>query len=128
MQQKYTFIRDGKPENVHRESWRWVAEYYDGSELKQFDEATGLFHQFSEINQADLKAFKMVHDELLDQVLVFEPGMKLVHFYKRYVLDNNTRRVTWYIFGFERGYEKRLTAITPQEVITVSNINTLTVQ
>lgn len=123
---KFTFHRNDQPELVNREIWRWVAEYHDGTVLKQFDDETGLFHQFAEIDQENLKVFRMVHDELPAHVLIFEPGMKLIHFYRNVVLDvfgPSRRRLRWYISGYEKDGRKVLTVITPFEVVTTSDPN-----
>ena len=97
----------GELENVQREKWRWIAIYDDGSELRQFDEATGLFHQLQEIEQAKLHIFKMVSDEnpIGFQVLFNPMEMKLIHLYRNIVFDymsKNPTKVKLYIFGYER--------------------------
>lgn len=130
MTKQYEFTRDGKPEQVSREAWRWEARYTDGSVLQQFDDETGLFHQFAEIDQSQLHLFRMVHDTLPAHVLLFQPAkMKLIHFYRNIVLDymgGNPQRIRVYCFGYEhqdaRGnVHKVVTMITPQEVVVTDN-------
>lgn len=123
----FKFYRDGVAEKVEREAWRWLVVYHDGTTLSQFDIATGLFHQLKEIDQSKLKIFSMVHDELPPQVLLFEPGMKLIHLYRRLRLNDNQVKQTWYIFGYERGKEKRFTVITPNEIVNTSDYNNVRV-
>lgn len=45
---EYKFFREGVWEEVIKEKWWWEAHYADGTALKQFDDKTGLFHQFRE--------------------------------------------------------------------------------
>lgn len=127
MPKKYTFHRDGVPEKVNREEWRWEATYTDGSVIKQFDDNTGLFHQIGEIDQSRLHSLKMVHDELPSVVLLFEPEMKLIHKYRRIVLENGQQRMTFYIIGYKKGGEFRYLVLTPQEVIWTSDPDQLSV-
>lgn len=125
MSQTYTFYRDGVPEQVERETWRWVAVYRDGTELHQFDDATGEFHQFSEIDQSRLGVFRMVHDELRPVAIPFEPtSMKLIHFYRRINLNVGTedeQHFTVYMAGFERGGVKHLLGIMPDGEIVLAD-------
>lgn len=104
---KFTNKETDQIEEVQREKWRWIAMYNDGSELRQFDDATGLFHQLKEIEQSKLHIFKMVSDENPRGFqLLFNPmEMKLVHLYRNIVLDymgKNPTRLKLYIFGYER--------------------------
>jgi len=99
----YKFIKDGKTIETEKEQWCWEAHYNNGFVLKQFDEA-GFFHQFKEIDQSKLFAFKMVNDEKC-HTLLFDPDkMKLIHYYKRKRLNIFTpdeRNFTLYCFGYE---------------------------
>jgi hypothetical protein len=100
----YVFVRDGQPETVNLEAWRWEAHYQDGTVLKQFDDK-GFFHQFQEINQSELTVFKMVSDGKPAYTLLFNPEkMKLIHYYKRSRLNIGTDQevfITVYCFGYE---------------------------
>ena len=127
MTKTYTFYRDGVPETVQCEAWRWEAHYDDGTVLKQFDDETGQFHQFKEIDQSRLKLFRMVHDNMLPYVLIFRSeSMKLIHFYKRAVLDymgSNPTRITMYCFGYEQNGQKFTVVIAPNEIIVTDDPN-----
>ena len=100
----YKIFRNNQWEEVTPEAWRWVAIYQDGKVLKQFDDH-GTFHQFAEINQAELATFKMVNDDHPDFTLLFNPEkMKLIHFYKRVRLNICTEdevNITAYCVGWE---------------------------
>lgn len=120
-------------EPVQLEKWRWTAVFSDGSELRQYDEETGLFHQFKEIDQTRLATFHM-SDGITKLTLIFNPEtMKLIHYYKRYVLDvgGNNTKITLYIFGYESTTKKGvkvLNVITPEgEVITTDTVENLLV-
>lgn len=100
---KFTFLRNGVPEDVPPELLQWEAYYPDGTVLKQFDPVTGIFHQFREIDQSRLSAFKMVSTSET-YVIPFNPKtMKLIHFYRHVLLDfgGNSRRIKVYVFGYE---------------------------
>lgn len=109
-----------KGQPVQKEKYCWEAVYNDGKTLKQYDDQ-GQFHQFGEIDQDRLIVFKMVGDKT--HTLMFEKGMKLIHYYDRYILQAGTRgetRLTAYCFGYERGKEKVVTMIFPNETIITS--------
>jgi len=129
--QTYTFVNPetNKTEQINKEKWRWEAHYTDGIVLKQFDD-NGVFHPFVEINQQKLAVFKMVSDEVpYPYTLLFSPGeMKLIHFYKRIVLNALTKeekRITLYIVGFEKNIFGRTTklfmVITPENELVVTD-------
>lgn len=114
----WTFYRDGKPEKVEKEKWCWECVYTDGTIIKQFDD-DGIFHQFKEIDQSRLFAFKMVSDTFT-HTLLWEEGMKLIHYYDEYFLDvngPNQRRITVYCFGYETAKEKRVFKIINNEIV-----------
>lgn len=99
-----TYIHKSTGESVARETWRWIAEYDDGSVLKQFDDSDMSFHQFAEIDQSRLVGFRMVHDTTPECVLVFPQGAKLVHKYINSVLRAGTddeALVRVYAYGYQ---------------------------
>lgn len=124
---KYTFIREGIPEEVKDEPWKWEAFYLDETSLKQFGD-DGIFHQFQEIDQSKLKRFVMYNSENgLQHSLIFNPDtMKLLHFYRR-VRDLNTNELlgTMYIFGFEKDVNGKLVShfiyITPTNELVITD-------
>ena len=134
----YTRPETGLPERVRKELWHWEALYNDETALKQFDEATGLFHQLREIDQTKLSVFKMSND-LTPQVftLIFDPRcMELIHVYKQYRLAAGTeseRRLTLYVFGYKKRIGKfRIDTvymcITPSgELVLTDNLQNLNV-
>jgi hypothetical protein len=123
---RYTF--NGEP--VQLEQWRWTAVFQDGTILEQFDESTGLFHQFKEIDQSKLATFHM-SDGINKYTLLFNPdAMKLIHYYKKYHLDvgGTDTKLTLYVFGYEVKGHKVLNVITPTgEVITTDSVENLNV-
>lgn len=128
--QTYTFNRDGQSEVVQREDWRWEAHYLDGTVLEQFGQ-DGVFHQFAEIDQSQLQLFRMVHDTLPPFTLMFKAdSMKLIHFYRRVVLDYmspNPQKITIYFFGYEQSGQKFTVGLTPHEAVVTDDPNILAV-
>lgn len=115
MREIYKFHRKDTDEweDVYPEKWRWEAKYNDGTELKQFDDETGFFHQFKEIDQSKLHIFKMLsEDNPTGYQLLFNPvEMKLIHFYRNTVLNALTPeeiKLKTYIFGFEKIIDKKV--------------------
>ena len=127
---KYTFIRNGVSELVDQEPYGWEAHYSDGTILKQFGD-NGIFHQFKEIDQTKLAAFKMVSaSDKPTYVVPFAPGkMKLIHFYRTVGLNFGTpdfKVIKACVFGYEQKVftrvVKHLTVIVPNnEVILCSD-------
>lgn len=95
-------------EEVKPERWRWLAFYGSAEDyLKQFDEETGIFHQFAEIDQSRLDYFAMVsaEDPRKQQIIHFPKGAKLIHYYRNTVLNVATPqevRFKTYCFGYEQ--------------------------
>lgn len=124
----YSFNRDGVPEAVVREAWRWEAYYTDGSVAFQFDDRDHSFHQFAEIDQTRLAVFKMVHDNRPAIILDFPQGAKLVHKYINTVLNVGTKnetRTRMYIAGYETDRASTFACIlnTGEVVITADPNN-----
>lgn len=115
---------------AEEEEWQWEAYYEDGQILKQFG-TDGIFHQFSEIDQNKLAIFKMVspHHPQVYTLLMSDPDMKLIHFYRNTVLNAGTeseKRIRLFCFGYEKKIDSRtqkiIMAITPaNEVIVTEN-------
>lgn len=139
---KYYFNRNGELEEVELEKWRWEAVYLDGTMLKQFDkldEEHGDFHQFAEIDQNNLRAFRMVNQEGGVITLLFDPfkaregKMKLVHKYRTYgrlvevVSEENVMetqghiQVRGYIVGFETDTYKQFFVILPSDEVVMTD-------
>lgn len=131
----YKFKReDGTIEDTHKEEYFWEAYYTDGTVLRQFEDSDKSFHQFKEIDQSKLSAFKMRPSDDTRGVgftLLFNPSsMKLIHYYKRYHLDvgGADEKFTLFVFGYENKYGKVLNVITPSgELITTDDITRLKV-
>lgn len=113
--QKFFFLRDGIPEEVPAERWRWIAVYKGGAALCQFEESStgnGIFHQFKEIDQDRLERFIMhsAEDSTKLYVIHITPGMRLIHYYRNTVLNAGTEleeRIRAYCFGYAETIEGR---------------------
>lgn len=99
----YQFVREGKPERVALERWAWGVVYKDGTELRQFGE-DGIFHQFKEIVQEQVAMFVMYRtdDESKRIDMPVHEGMQIFHLYRNLVLENSSRRVRVYVFGWKK--------------------------
>lgn len=117
----WKFSRNGEIEEVELERWRWEAHYTDGTILQQFDD-NGIYHQFGEIEQHRLKVFGMVHETLPPIIIAWRDGLKLIHFYRNYVLQAGTSeeiRFRFYCFGYENKNEKVINVILPNDGIVI---------
>jgi hypothetical protein len=128
MENIFKIIKDGKEEIVSLERWVWVAIYKDGTYLKQFDEGTGLFHQFKEIDQNKLDVFVMqsVQEQTKRYEIHFKEGMSLIHYYRHTVLEFGTpqeQRIKVYCFGYKENIEgksrKTILQIYPNDVVAI---------
>lgn len=103
MDKKYVFVRDGVPEEVNAERWVWGVVYKDNTELHQFGD-DGIFHQFKEIKQDEVKLFSMyrLDDMSKRHDLVKTDGMQIFHFYVNIGdLNNPEYKKKIYAFGFK---------------------------
>jgi hypothetical protein len=116
---KYFF---NNTDEVQKEQWCWIANYSDGTSLQQFDDSDNSFHQFREIDQFKLASFSMVSNGKSPITLLFQPGMKLIHFYRNIQLhigSPNQITIRLYCFGYQVGNVKVLMAIMPDGSIAV---------
>ncbi|MCX6704099.1 MAG: hypothetical protein NTZ07_01500 [Candidatus Woesebacteria bacterium] len=131
------FSKDlGKWINADPEVWQWEVTYEDGGILKQFGD-DGIFHQFAEIDQSQLVMFKMISPQYSQTyaLLLSDPSMKLVHFYRNTILNAGTseeKHIRLYCFGYEKRVgskvQKVLMAITPaNELIVTEDPNLVTI-
>lgn len=116
----YKINRNGKEEEVAGERWRWKAKYKDGTELRQFDDETGLFHSFSEIDKENISTFTMYSLDVPDRAydVVLAPWMKLIHYYHNTwtpmpLLSDDHRMPSGfltktYCFGFEENIDGKV--------------------
>jgi hypothetical protein len=122
---KFYNQKTGKIEEIEPVAWYWEALFNDNTLLKQFDD-NGFYHQFGEIDQKKLILFRMRKfgtDKHYD--LIFEPDMKLIHFYRNYLLENGKTLIRTFVFGYERKKgeykEKILTTILPNDDIIIAS-------
>lgn len=122
----YQFLRDGVPEDVAYERWRWEAYYHDGGGIKQFDDDGVTFHQFKEIDQSKVQVFALVHDTLPAIGILLNEGDKLIHGYRITGIDfmGAHERVKVYVFGVERDGVKNINVVMPtDEIIQTDDVN-----
>lgn len=122
--------------NAEPEIWQWEVVYEDGGVLKQFGD-DGIFHQFVEINQSQIAMFKMVSTQYPQgyTLLLSDPNMKLIHFYRNTVLNAGTsdeKHIRLYCFGYEKKVgskvQKVVMAITPtNELIVTEDSDLITI-
>ena len=93
---------DGSVEEVQAERWGWGVVYKDDTELKQFNE-DGSFHQFLEIQWDNVKFFTMYKLEDFSKRIdiPMSPEIQIFHFYKNLVLENSSRKIRVYVFGWK---------------------------
>jgi len=99
------YPHEGEPkreELTEKEDWCWIAEYNDGTILKQFDDEF-YYHYFREIDQTKLARFTMVHDYLNPITIKFRPGCKLIHYHTTvgWGVGDQTARYRYPCFGYE---------------------------
>lgn len=127
---KWHFNRDGKLEEVPVERWAWGAVLKNGTEMHQYD-AQGVFHQIGEIPQEEVKLWVLYktgpENKRID--FVMPKGARLIHKYKRYVLNSaqfnegkeeNEVRETVYVFGYKLGNHYHYNFIMPNDTIVQS--------
>lgn len=129
----YKFYREPglPPEDVLPERWSWVAHYTDGTILNQFGD-DGTFHQFKEIDQANLVVFQMVSSDKPAITIHWVPGRKLIHFYRVLKLNvggDNEITIRLYCFGYETPTSKLIMVIMPtDEIIVLDDLKYLTIE
>lgn len=136
MQNKRFYIKNTKEGEIEipEETWGWIAEYKNGLILEQFEKTVkkdsgivGSFHSFYEIDQSQLKYFKMVFMPLpaVSYKIAFNPEtMKLVHFYRNTVLESGTpmeRKYRTYCFGYEKDSGITLNCILPDNSLLITD-------
>lgn len=128
----WTFVRDGIPEDVAPERWRWMVTNGDGSTCKQFDD-NGNFHQIKEINQNEPFVFEMYNEASGQSFKLFvnAPLAKLKYFYRNIVLEMGTpqeRRIKLYIFAYKLYDVYHYHAIMPDDTLIITtDLNLITV-
>lgn len=121
---KYTFLRNGKPEEVKLEKWVWGVIYKDDSELHQFGNK-GDFHQIKEIKWKEVKMFTMYRsDDIKKRIdILVMPDMQIFHFYRNIRPAGVDHFIRVYVFGYKiRGTSETVyNFILPDDRILISN-------
>ena len=121
---QYTFNRDGVVEQVDAEKWVWGVVYKDDTELHQFA-GDGTFHQFREIDQANVKMFVMYQldtDKRYDMAVTED--MQIFHFYRTLMLNQgaeDSRIVKVYVFGWKHNGSVSYNYIMPDDRLLTAN-------
>lgn len=118
----YKTNQNGKEIGIVGERWRWKATYNDGTELRQFDDETGLFHSFLEIEKDKISTFTMYSLDVPDRAydVILAPWMKLIHYYHNIwtstfnsisIGEDMVPKGFWtrtYCFGFEENIDGKV--------------------
>lgn len=120
----YYFKPEGSdtPVPVEPEVWKWTASYNDGTSLHQFDDRDMSVHQFREIDQDRLVSFTMSSDTAKPITYLFQPGMKLIHFYRNIRLnvgEPNEVFIRLFCFGYQTSDATVITVILPDNSIAI---------
>lgn len=109
--------------NTLEPEWQWEAHYLDGTVLYQQG------HKFTDIDFLNLRTFNMVHPTKDPFILMWRPGMKLIHFYRHLIAHKaeGEVRCTIYCFGYENENIKFILAVLPDGVVVTDNIDNLKV-
>jgi hypothetical protein len=102
---KYYLQKGAEKIEALPEVWCWGVLYKDGSQLNQFRDEDGSFHQFGEIKQEEVAMFVMYQfgnmEKRIDMVV---EGKQIFHFYRNMILNHGTgeeRRLRVYCFGYK---------------------------
>ena len=132
---EYTFFNNSMDTPVLTNcdvEWKWIAMYNDGTMLSQYQDSDLTFHQFREIDQSRLHSFSMVSDNHPPITLLFEQGMKLIHFYRNTMMnlgDSNEIFIRLYCFGYELNGVKVIIVIMPNgSIAIVDDVNKIKLQ
>jgi len=125
----YTFVRDGKPEEIKPERWVWGVVYKDDTELHQFEGSEscckGTFHQIKEIKWEEVKMFTMYKfNDMKRRIdLLVRPDMQIFHFYRNIRSAGVDHFIKVYVFGYKtRGSSEAVyNFILPDNRVLVSN-------
>lgn len=112
-------------EKIELERWVWGVVYKDGAELHQFD-SEGTFHQFKEINLAEVKLFTMYKPEEMDTKrydIVVTEGMQIFHFYRNIKPHYLNHFVKVYAFGWKKDGKASYHFILPDDRMVMSDVD-----
>lgn len=117
------YILKSTGEEVTEERWGWGVVYEDNTTLRQFDEATGEFHQLGEIDQDRVKLFVMYKisepEKRID--LVFPKNARLIHRYRNIKPFYKDHFVRVYLFGYKKGDQYCYNFILPDDRMVISD-------
>lgn len=119
----------GEREEVERERWMWIAKYVDGTELFQFNDDTGEFHRFQEVDRERCVAIVMrdIHGREIHAVSL--DGGQPFHFYRKrrsQLPDGTFTEVrTIYVFGWKHADgSERYHYILPDDTVVCASKDT----
>jgi len=131
----YTNYMEFKLNNevVELEEWAWLAIYKDGSVLKQYDDVTGDFHQFKEIDIDNLDVFVVINtqhpnDPTYRYEVHMEEGMTPIFFIRTTVFNMKEPgevKVRMPHFGYKESINgqsrKTIMTVFPNGAVSVRN-------
>ncbi len=130
---EFKFIEEGKEILIPQDKWGWIAIYKDNSYLKQFDDTTGIFHQFGEIAIQNLDTFVVQDlekpgDNSKRYEIHITEGMTPIYFTRVTtfnMLQENEVRIRTPYFGYKENINgssiKTIMSIHPSGALSIAN-------
>lgn len=108
-------------DTVTPERWQWIADYGNGSGIRQFDYQNIQYHYFGEIDHGKTKKFGLIQPETGKHYIIDIPeGAKLIHFYDNIIqqpIGGEQVAHKLYCFGYETESTKRVLVMLPNDFI-----------
>ena len=124
---------EGKKEEVKLEDWVWGVVYKDNKELQQYElvnggELLGVFHQFKEIKQDEVRLFVMRNLKTGQRFDIVKPdGAQIFHFYRNcgsQRAEDTGEKIKFnkiYIFGYKIGKHTAYHYILKDNTLLIAN-------
>jgi len=124
---------EGKKEEVKLEDWVWGVVYKDNKELQQYElvnggELLGVFHQFKEIKQDEVRLFVMRNLKTGQRFDIVRPeGAQLFHFYRNcgsQRTEDKGDAIKFnkiYVFGYKLGKQTTYHYILKNNTLLIAN-------
>lgn len=111
---------------VDRERWGWIVEYWDGTQLHQFDDATGEYNNFGSIDQDKVSSVKMHNFSGEEYTIKIPNGARFIHYYDNIIsqpLGGYPIHTRIYCFGYELNGRKTMFSILPDDSIVDGTVS-----
>jgi len=124
---------EGKKEEVKLEDWVWGVVYKDNKELQQYElvnggELLGVFHQFKEIKQDEVRLFVMRNLKTGQRFDIVRPeGAQIFHFYRNcgsQRTEDKGDAIKFnkiYVFGYKLGKQTTYHYILKNNTLLIAN-------